>query len=89
MKKKILLLTILATYALTGCSSNPIKYDFGVEYGWLCTTNENANKLAKYGKVPGEEDGTCVKIEVEKDPAKDFYIRDWEKDELPPMPDLP
>jgi hypothetical protein len=88
MKRSIVLLAGLLSVMVTGCGSTPIKMDFGTEYGWLCTSKENAKRFVKY-EVPGEQDGTCIKLPNEKDPTRDFYVRDYEKDTLPPMPDLP
>lgn len=82
------LVIMLGLVMISGCSSSRIKKDFGTEYGWLCTSKENAKKFVKY-KVPKEEEGTCIKLRNSKDPTADFYVRDYEKNTLPPMPDLP
>ena len=85
--KKIVGLLIISIIA-TGCGSAKIKKDFGEEYGWLCTSKENAKKFVKYS-VPGQEEDTCIKLHNDKDTTRDFFVRDWEKELLPPMPDLP
>jgi hypothetical protein len=89
MKKINVMMFLGLTSFLMSCSSPAINYHFGEEYAWICTTKDNAKIIGDYYKVPGEPEKTCAKVEADKDPVRDFYLRDWEKGNLPPFPDTP
>ena len=90
---KRLLFFLFFGMLISGCSSTP-KQNFGVEYGFYCVPANTAG-LKEYPKdqiykdVPGYENGTCVKVEWDKDPTWDYYVRGYEQNDLPEMPDIP
>jgi hypothetical protein len=89
MKKSSSLLLLGFLFVLAGCSSTKIDYHYGEEYSWICTTKEKAKVMGVYYNVPGEPENTCAKLESDINEVRDFYLRDWEKDYLAPMPDTP
>jgi hypothetical protein len=58
------------------------------DYGIVCPGPGivEKSKLEKRITISGKD---CVKIKMDKDPASDYYLREWEKESLPEMPDLP
>ena len=95
MCSKNKLLILLFPFLITACSSTRVKDDIMEDYGTVCPVTlteaqsddmeqitKNMNKI----KLNGQ---TCIKVKMDKDPARDYYLREYEKDSLPEMPDLP
>jgi uncharacterized protein YceK len=87
MKK--IYVALIGCLLVAGCSTEPLK--IGTEYGWYCN-NQYQKELdkSKFKKIsiPGEKDGSCIQMKADQDTYWDFYIRDYEKDRLPEMPEL-
>jgi hypothetical protein len=83
-------LTLITLLLATGCSTEPLK--LGTEYGWYCNAKyQDVLDDSKFKKIsiPGQKSGTCIQLKADQEAYWDFYIRDYEKDRLPGMPDLP
>lgn len=70
-----------------GCSTARFSDDYMEDYGFVCP--EKAEKAILKGMKTEKKNGKiCVKIKVDKDDASDYYLREWQKDSLPEMPEL-
>jgi hypothetical protein len=80
-------LTFFSIIMINGCSSSRLKEDFMEDYGFVCPSKLEKDQVKglKTEKINGK---TCVKIKVDKDPASDYYLREWQRDSLPEMPKL-
>jgi hypothetical protein len=84
-KNKLIILAFLL--ALGGCASAKFNEDFMEDYGFICPDkiDKAIAKGLKTEKINGK---VCFKIKVDKDAAADYYLREWQKDSLPEMPEL-
>ena len=86
---KYVYLTIIASILVSACSTEPLK--LGTEYGWYCNaSNQKDLDKSKFKKIsiPGQKEDSCIQMKADQDNYWDFYLRDYEKDRLPGMPDL-
>ena len=86
MKKMFTILGFFLILINSGCSSDQVKENYEVEYGFICTNAKMPESDEKF-RLPGSDN--CWKINAYWDNTSGFYLRDWERDQLPSMPDLP
>lgn len=85
MKKNIIMIILAITSTITACSNMQKKQLLGQEIAWYCGTSAAVKKT---GFTPfKEEKKECVEMKADRESYWDFYIRDYEKDGLPNMPD--
>lgn len=89
LKNKIHLSVVILS--LTSCSSVEVNESFMEDYGIVCPMldKKTERKLTKEMKKISIGGKDCVKVKIDKDPSRDYYLREWEKGRLPEMPDLP
>ena len=87
---KQIIIAVGFSLLMVGCGSVPKKTHFGQDLAWFCG-NKKAVKKTGFAPVndPSQPEDTCVEMNVDADPYWDFYVREYERDQLPDMPDLP
>ena len=73
-----------------GCASSGVKEEgFMEDFGYICPPQGLIEELdINERKILTLNGSNCVKVKMDKDATDNYYIREWEKDRLPPMPDL-